>query len=228
MNKVLAMYPERVPSLLKMAQLKFILKDFDGSVLTVNEAIRLDPQNADAYFMLGMNFKALGDSKRAINAYQTSVELNSGLTDAWIILGEMHEGQDDGKALRYYENAILSNAKSMQALHAKAYFLQNHGNIPGAQQIYKQIIATDSSYADAYLNAGLLYLEADSLEMAYQNFTKMTAIAPRNHMAYYLRGKVAEKKKDVKSAQKDYETALNLKNNDKNVMDALNSLKKRG
>lgn len=223
--KVLAIYPERIPSLLKMAELKHILEDYDGSILTVNEIVKLDPQNAEAYFMLGMNFRALGDKERAINAFQTAVEMNSGLTDAWIILGEMHEEKKDPKALKYYESAIISNPQSMQAWHAKAFYLQNHGDIPQAQLIYRKIITTDKSYSDAYLNSGLLYMEMDSLDRAYEQFDLLTAVTPSNYMGFYMRGIVLEKKGKKTEALRDYESAHHLNKDDKKIQQALESLK---
>jgi tetratricopeptide (TPR) repeat protein len=107
--QVLQMYPERVPTLLKLAEFKHIVEDYDGSILTLNEVVRLDPQNAESYFMLGMNFRALGDRERAINSFQTAVENDSQLTDAWLILGDLYEEKKDPKALKYFESAILSN-----------------------------------------------------------------------------------------------------------------------
>jgi len=225
MLKVLTIYPERVPSLLKLAELKYILEDYDGSILTLNELVRLDPQNAEGYFMLGMNFRSLGDKTRAVNAYQTAVEMDSGLTDAWIILGEMYEEKKDPKALKYYESAIISNQNSMQAIHAKAFYLQNHGDIPGAQKLYRDIIIKNKSYSDAYLNSGLLYLEADSISKAFEQFNLLTGIAPSNYMGYYMRGVVNEKMGKKEDALKDYESAYNLNKEDKRVWEALQSLK---
>jgi len=227
LNRVLVIYPERIPSLLKIAELKFILEDYDGSILTVNEIIRLDSQNDEAYFMLGMNFKSLGDIPRAINAFQTAVEMNSNLTDAWIILGELHEGKKDPLALKYYESAVLSNPASMQALHAKAFYLQNHGDIQGALNIYRSIIITDKTYEDAYLNAGLLYLEVDSLDKAFEQFNILAGIAPTNPMGFYLRGISNEKKGKLKDALRDYESALNLNRNDEKVLKAIEDVKRK-
>lgn len=227
MAKVLALYPERVPSLLKMAELKYILEDYDGSIMTVNEIVRIDPQNAEGYFMLGMNFRALNDKERAINAYQTAVEMKSDLTDAWIILGELYEEKNDPKALKYYESAILSNPNSMQAVHAKAFYLQNHGKIPEAQKLYRQIITTDKSYSDAYLNSGLLYLETDSIDRAYEQFDLLTGIAPTNYMGFYMRGIVNEKKGKYKESLSDYESAYNLNKQDIKVQQAIESIKKK-
>lgn len=225
MNKVLSIYPERIPSLLKMAELKYILEDYDGSILTLNEIIRLDQNNAEAYFMLGNNFRALSDSERAKNAYQTAVEMDSKLTDAWISLGELYEEKKDPKALTYYESAILSNPASMQALHAKAYYLQNHGKINEAKEIYRQIILTDRTYTDAYLNSGLLYMEQDSFDRAYEQFDLMASVSPTNYQGFYYRGIVNNLMGNKEKAILDLESALRLNPKDKKTEEALNTLK---
>ncbi|MBC7884618.1 MAG: tetratricopeptide repeat protein [Saprospiraceae bacterium] len=227
MLKVLTLYPERVPSLLKMAELKYILEDYDSSILTVNEVVRIDPSNAEAFFMLGLNFRAIGDKERAISSFQTAVEMNSTLTDAWIILGEMYEEKKDPRALKYFESAIFSNPKSMQALHSKAFYLQNHGNIPGALEIYRTINLSDKTYMDAYLNAGLLYLELDSIDRAFEQFDIMTGMAPTNYMGFYMRGIVNEKKGKKEDALRDYESASHLNKDDKKVQDAIASIKSK-
>jgi tetratricopeptide (TPR) repeat protein len=172
MNKVLSIYPERIPSLLKMAELKHILKDFDGSIITINEILRLDPQNAEGYFMLGMNFRAIGDKDRAINAYQTAVEMDSGMTDAWIILGEMYEEKKDAKALQYYESAILSNPRIHASAARKSILFAKSWKDTFRPKIYiSKSFLKITSYSDAYLNSGLLlYMESDSLDKAFEQF----------------------------------------------------------
>ncbi len=225
MLKVLGLYPERVPSLLKMAELKYILEDYDGSILTINEVVRLDPQNAEGYFMLGMNMKAINEMERAINAFQTAVEMDSKLTDAWISLGELYENKKDPKALSYFESAVLSDPSSKQALHAKAFYLQNHGRLPEAKQIYRDIVLIDKNYPDAYLNLGLLYLDQDSIKLAHEQFDLLTGVSPTNYMGYYMRGVTNEKSGNKEAALKDYESAYHLNNQDKRVSDALSALK---
>ena len=87
------MHPDRIPSLLKLIELRYIIEDYDESILTINEIIKLDPLNAEAFFMLGVNFKALNDILRATNVFQRAVELDTKMTDAWITLGEIYESK---------------------------------------------------------------------------------------------------------------------------------------
>jgi tetratricopeptide (TPR) repeat protein len=226
MFRVLNLYPERVPSLLKTAEIQYILEKYDESILTINEAVKVDPQNAECYFMLGVNFRELNDLPRAINSFQTAVEMDSKLTDAWLMLGEIMENKKDKKALKYYESAVLSNPEMPEAKHALAYYLQNHDNIPKALELYREIIITHKDYVDAYVNSGVLYQELDSLDRAYEQFNIVTGIAPQNARGFYLRGLVQKKRGKKQEALKDLQTAANLDSNDPNIQKALQSLQK--
>jgi len=105
--------PDRIPTLLKLSEFQHILKDYQSSISTINEVIRLQSFNAEAFFMLGMNFRELGDLKKAKSSFQRSVELDADLTDGWIILGNIHEAEKDPLAKEYYDNAIRSNPKRL-------------------------------------------------------------------------------------------------------------------
>lgn len=238
--KVLKMYPDRVPTLLKLAELKYIIEDYDGSILLLNDALKNDNQNAEVFYMLGVNFKGLSAKaiaqkemkmakdmeSRAINAFQTAAEMDSKLSDAWIAIGEIYEAKKDPKALKYYESAILSNPEYMTAYHAKAFYLQNNKRIPEAKTIYRSMVVKDPSYMEAYLNLGYLYMDEDSLDLAFEQFNAMAGVEPTNHMGFYMRGLINEKKGKLEEASKDYQSAHNLKSDDKKVEEALNRLKK--
>jgi len=210
MFRVLSIYPERVPSLLKTAEVQYILEKYDESILTINEAIKVDPHNAECFFMLGVNFRALKDIPRAVNSFQTAVEMDSKLTDAWLMLGEIMESKKDPKALQYFESAVLSDPSSPHAKHALAFYLQNNKNIPRALELYRSIIVEHKDYIDAYLNSGILYMEMDSLDRAYEQFNLITGVSPQNAQGYFFRGKVQKERGNAKAALADFQTANNL------------------
>ena len=75
---------------------------------TIDNILKLDPQNAEAYFMFGMNFKEQEDLERSINSFQTAVEFDPDLVDAWINLGALHAQLGNEIAIKYFDNAIPS------------------------------------------------------------------------------------------------------------------------
>ncbi len=210
MEKVVSLHPKRVPSLLKLAEFQYILKKYDKSIYTCNEVLGVDRTEPEAFFMLGMNFRAMGDIERAKNSFQTAVEFDPQLIDGWLLLGTIYESENDPKALTYYERAVLMDPESVEALHAKAYYLQNHGNIPEAISIYRSINELDPQYTDAYLNTGLLFMEQDSARQAREYFNLYVKKELTNPLGYYYRGISNEALGDLKNAKLDYEQALRL------------------
>lgn len=211
LEQVLQKQPDRIPSLLKLSEFQHILKDYNGSISTINEVIRLQSFNAEAFFMLGMNFRELIQPDKAKASFQRAVELDADLTDGWIILGNLYEAEQDPLASNYYDNAIRSNPQSIEALHSKAFYLQNHDDVSGAISLYRQINGLDSQYEDAYLNTGILYLSIDSLAQAKEHFVILSQINPANPFAHYYHGLTEEYLGNSAAAKDLYETAIRLK-----------------
>lgn len=210
MDKVTKMYPSRIPSLLKYAEFQYILKQYDNSVGTINYLLSHDNLNAQGFFMLGMNFHAKGDIERAKMALQTAVENDPDIIDAWILLGELHESSEPELAETYYKNAIQVSQDSPEARHSLAYFYQNSNRIDEAIALYRQIHMDNPDYMAAYMNAGILYMELDSLDKAYEQFDIIVARKVDNPQGYYLRSQVELLRGDFKKALADVNTSLRL------------------
>ena len=210
MKRAAELYPERTPTLLKLSEFQLILKRHEESMRTIDQVLRIDPQNPDAYLMFGMNFKELGDTIRAINSFQKSVEYDSDMIDSWINLGQLHAAIGSGMAERFFDNAIMIAPQNVEALHAKADYLQDQGDLTGAIELYKQIVMTDRQYEEAYFNSGLLYLDLDSLARAEQQFDLAIQVNPTFTSAYYYRGVAAELQGNLAQAKADYEQTLRL------------------
>lgn len=224
LNKCLLQFPGRVPTLLKLSEFYFILKQTDQSLSTLNYIIKDHPQNAEAFYMLGMNFKEMKDDTRAINSFQRAVELDASLSDGWIILGELHAQRDDPAALSYYKNGKMANPKSLAARHALAYYLQDHNQEEKAIAEYEELIHLDKNYGSAYLNMGILLLEKDSVQKAHNQFRILTEIEPTNAVAHFYTGITYEYMGDTLKARMSYENAINLDPNYKNAKTQIEKL----
>ena len=226
LQDILKTEPNRIPTLLKLSEFQHILKDYQSSISTVNEIIRLQSFNAEAFFMLGMNFREIGELDKARSSFQRAVELDADLTDAWIILGNIYEADKNPIAKEYYDNAIRSNSESIEALHSKAFYLQNNQDVLGAIQLYRQINSLNPQYEDAYLNTGILYLSIDSLLQAKEHFKILSQINPANPFAFYYHGLTEEYLGNTESAQRMYKTAIRLKPDYGKAKEALTLLQK--
>ncbi len=217
-------FPERIPTLLKLAETQLILKLNESSLFTVAQIFTLEPDNPEGHFMKGMNFRALGEIDKAINAFQKVTELDPEIIDAWLIAGDLLDSKGNELALDYYEAAINVDPKNTGAWHSKAFYLQNHGKDNEAIAIYKKINLIDKNYLDAYLNAGILYTTMDSLDQAMEQFNIMASMKPQNHLPYYYRGLIYEAQGNISAARTELQNCLNLKSDFVKAKQALNNL----
>ncbi len=210
MERAAELYPERIPTLLKLSEFQLIIKQYEASMRTVDRVLKIAPQNEEAYFMFGMNFKETGDTARAINSFQEAVELNPDLIDAWINLGQLHAGLGNSIAGRYFNTALEIAPRNLQALHAKAIYLTDQDKLQEAIELYRRINTIDPQYEEAYYNSGLLYMELDSVQKARQHFDLAIKAFPLHIRAYFYRGYAAELMGNSSQAREDYEQALRL------------------
>ncbi len=224
MESAAGLFPERIPTLLKLSETQHILKQYESSLFTIAKILTLNSQEAEAYFMMGLNFRSIDELDKAINAFQTATELNPELLDAWLILGKLFEDKQNPMALKYYEAAININPENPSTWHSKAFYLQNNGQLSEAINIYKQINNIDKYYLDAYLNAGILYMELDSFEQARDQFNIMAQLERQNFIAYYYRGLAFEALGQLDKAKEDYQNSINLNSKFSKARGALNKL----
>lgn len=224
MEKCAELFPERIPTLLKLSETQLILKQYDASLATCSDILELNPLNAEAYFMMGMNLRSVGDIPRAKNAFRKATEIDPELTDAWVILGQMFEDEGNPKAIDYYDAAINVDRDNPVPWHSKAYYLQNNGRIEEALEIYRRINIIDKDYLDAYLNSGILYMSMDSFEQARSQFDIMSRIKPQSYIAYYYRGLANASLGNKEQAREDYRTTLRLNSAFERAATALENL----
>jgi tetratricopeptide (TPR) repeat protein len=222
MEKVTKLYPNRIPSLLKYAEFQHILRQSQAAILTCNEIIRQDPQNAEAYFMLGSILKDMNEVERAANSFQTATEMDANLTDAWIALGNIYADKKDNKAIQYYQNAIDVDSSNSTAKHSLAFYYQEINQVDKALMIYDEIIVSDPSYKDAYFNSGVLLLGKNQQDKALEKFNILVGIDPQDWNAYYYKAMINYQKGNIKAALADVKNSIKL--NPKNEL-ALKLLK---
>jgi tetratricopeptide (TPR) repeat protein len=211
MEKAGTRFSDRVPTLLKLAEFQLIVKQHVPALTTLERIKIREPLNPEMFFMFGNVFSDMGKKDQAMIAYQSAVENDPSLVDAWIKLADLLAGKGSPQAAKYYDNAIKADSASVEALHAKAFYLSNKKNdLKGAIAIYKKINTINPQYSEGYYNLGLIYLDMDSVQQAYKSFDLAVKFAPEFAEGYYHRGLAAEMKGDKAQAKADYENVLRI------------------
>jgi tetratricopeptide (TPR) repeat protein len=225
MQRVTGLYPDSIPSKLKLSEFQLILKQYDGAFQTLADIMKIRPGDPEALFMLGMVYRDQGKTAEAIGAFQSAVERNPDMAEAWVILGDLMDRTHNPLAGQYFDNAIRVDPKNVAAWHAKAYYLQNNDKIDEALEIYRHIHELDPQYPEAYLNSAILMLYRDSLDAAMQELTILQQIDPTNPAAWFYTGKAHQFKGEKEKAKAAFEQALRLDDGYDQARDALQELK---
>ena len=212
MEKAGEIFPKRIPTLLKMAEFQLILQQYDRALYSLERIRVIEPSNSEMFFMFGNVFQEMGRLQEAKGAFQSAIEQNPDLVDAYVKLGQLFIDEKNPIAERYLDNALRIAPEDIGALHAKANYLsQIKNDLPGAIANFKKINIINPQFEEGYYNLGLLYLDADSLDKAYQSFDFAIKMHPTYAESYFFRGMASKMKGDKDAARKDFQQALRLK-----------------
>ncbi len=219
-------FPNSIKTLLKLAEDHLILTDNGSAMIAVDKILKLDNQNAEGFFMMGMIYRSMNEKEKAINSFQTAIEIEPELHDAWILIGQLYEDLGNKVALNYFEQAIKLDTTNINAWHSKAFYLQNNDRIPEALELYRKINIKDRQFEEAYLNAGILYLSMDSIDAAYEQFNILVNISPASYLGFYYRGITNELKGNISLATEDYSISQKINPTFEKAKKALQVIKK--
>lgn len=222
LSEAMRNFPDHLPTLLKSAELHLILKQHMQALSVLDRLFVRDPQNVEAWYLSGHVFYELGDTGKAVNSYQRSVDLDPNFFKGWKRMGDLLTEMKLNKAIDYYNNALRLDSLDPALFHDKAYALKSLGREQEAFDLFRFICQSFPSYEPAYYNMGILLAERDSTEQAIEHFSICIRLAPTEPSSYVQRGKALLKLKKTKEAKEDFETALKI---DPDNIDAANALK---
>jgi tetratricopeptide (TPR) repeat protein len=122
----------------------------------------------------------------------------------------LHASINGALAEQFFDNAIEVDSAGTLALQAKAEYRWDQQDRDGALALYREAALKDPLNPSSYYNAGLVYLELDSLTKAQEYFNIAIQNNPAYINAYYYRGYATEGLGQVDRARQDYEQVLRL------------------
>ncbi len=203
-------FPERMGTLLKLAEYQYLLQRYEDALATLDRAARLDSNDGEVFFMIGQVLSESGDTVRAINAYQRASELDPELLDAWLSLGVLYEARGSSRADRYFNTAVAIDRDNALPYRMRADYYTRQNRLEEAVQAYDEAIERDPRMYEAFFNSGLVYIDMDSLAEAIAQFDRTIAINPSYVAAHYYRGVASELQGNLEQARRSYQQALNI------------------
>ena len=221
----LTVSPGNNATLIKLAKLNLILKDYPRTFEFVKKAIDADPVNPQAYFIRGIALLEKGDTNRAVGDLMKAVDQDQEYYDAYMTLGDLFSLRDDPMTASYYLNAIKVNPQSKEALYRLGMYYQENGQFDKAIQTYATLQKFHPDFRNAPYNTGYIYLVYKlDFNKSIEYFNEAIKIDPEYFEAWYNLGYANELLGKYAEAEKDYHQSLKIEVNYPKAVDGLNRL----
>lgn len=186
------------------------MRDFQGAVEYINEALRLSP-NPVFYYSQGVAYQELGLLEQAEQSYLNALKRRAKYPEALYNLGNLKRAQKNNKeAVSYFDRALAQKPAYTEAHYNKGNALKEMGEYAGAVQSFDQAIALNQSYAQAYLNKGMACKELGQFELALNCYNDALRANPNYADAYSNLGILQTELKRWPEAMRSFQEALSL------------------
>jgi tetratricopeptide (TPR) repeat protein len=198
------LYFYRGNSYLFRGQYKRAIEEYD-------QALELNPSDAEAYNNRGLAYSDLGQYERAIQDYDQALDINPQLAEAYINRGTVYHdlGQYE-RAIQDYDQALDINPQLAEAYINRGNAYYYLGQYERAIQDYDQALEINPGYAEAYYNRGTAYSDLGQYERAIENYDQALDINLQLAEAYNNRGLAYSDLGQYERAIENYDQALEI------------------
>jgi tetratricopeptide (TPR) repeat protein len=197
--------------ILRIADLRYLLNDFIGSIADYNRLLAMDKmypriysKRAGSEAMLGQSEEALRDADKALEVDPKDEEAYNSRGLANRLLGRLDEAAND------FSLAILIKEDYSRPYNNRGTVYLAQGQPERAIEDFSKAIELDSHFADAYSNRGAVEHQLGRDEAALKDLDEALRLNPNFADAYQNRGVVKNVLKLFPEALADFDQALKL------------------
>lgn len=190
--------------------------DLTCSVAAFEQALKLDPQSAEAHFDLGLARQTQDRNDAAIREFQLALQYNPGLLPARCALGSALS--DPAAAEAEFRMAIAADARLVCALDGLGHVLLDNGHYDAALDYWRQAVRIEPEAVDLQLalatatykaakarqDDGAPAVEEASVADAIHLFTELLAKHPEMTDAHFTLGNIYANEKRFREAADQY------------------------
>jgi tetratricopeptide (TPR) repeat protein len=183
----------------------------DRVLSDLNEAVRLDPNDALAHGGRGVAWLGRGEHDKAIADFNEAIRLEPreashyfNRADAW------RAKRDFDKAIADYNEIIRRDPQLIPAYFARAVVRGEKGDIDHAIADLDIAIRLNPRWPDAYVARAAGWKSKRELDKAIADLDTAIKLEPKSARAYHERGLIWSEKKELDKAIADYSDAIRL------------------
>jgi tetratricopeptide (TPR) repeat protein len=157
--------------------------NYDGAVQELNEAVRLDPNLAEAYAYRARAY-SVSDNDRALLDAEKAIQLDPRLALGYFARGNAYINKKDyDHAIADYNEAIRLDHKFATAYANRGLAYSNKNDYDRAIADYTEAIKLNPQYTNAYINRGVAYANKNDYDSAIADYEAALKIDPNHSLA---------------------------------------------
>ncbi len=227
LQKAEIIWPNSIEVKEDLAKTHLILKQYTSAREAAQKALEINPFSAKPHLFLGLIEKENQDTATAISHFQSAVQNNADLLDAWVELAKLKMSTDPDEAVPYFESALQIEPDNVHLWHTYATYWQSRDSLARAKECYKLINELDPEYKEAYFNKALILMDQDSFLTAIPVWDQYILKETDQAQGYYYRGISHEMVQNYPAALNDYREARERDPGLEQIEDAIKSMEQK-
>ncbi len=205
---------------LKRASARMALKDFQAAEKDIEMALRLNPENADAFYELARyKYMTLKDKNEAINELNRAIQHDPDEPRYYIQRAnyKAYKAKFDFNGDDLYVSAVrdVTFAITLDPDNFDYYLLRSHLNKARGEPMeaiadYNKMIELDPYRIEAYSERGVIKMQNDKYRSAIQDFTQAIELDPGREEHFRYRGLCRHNIQEFNGAYEDYTKSIQL------------------
>jgi len=167
----------------------YLSRDYSNAINAFTMAIKLNPNNANAYIGRGLAYRILGNQSQVISAFDKAIEIDPKNAEVYAVRGHAYSKLgNQSQAISDFDRAIEIDPKDALTYSSRGSAYSILGNQGQAISDFDKAIEIDPKDALTYSSRGLVYSILGNQRQAISDFDKAIEIDPKNAITYSSRG----------------------------------------
>ena len=181
---------------------------YEESLRKLHEAEKTESASLSIHYLIALDYYRLKDYRRAIERFQSALQLNPKFALAAYYLGvaQLQTGDLDGAAASFLHTLELDSTNFSAAFNLGAVYTRQK-RVDEALQAFQRAIEILPDYAEAHEALGELYLYLKRTDEAVRELERAVAIAPEMRKAHYHLGRAYQALGRTADAQREFDRA---------------------
>lgn len=190
------------------------LAKFDSADYYFNQALEIDPFDAEVHVTMASSFEQRGMIREAITGYGNALKIDPENSIALYNMAVLARSIDPNDAIQQFSAVIESSPGIAGAYEHRALAYFQLAKYDLAYEDYQKAISLDSKDPEKWYNLGLIEEKKGLLTPAYKSFSKALDLGGSKGIMYRNRANILFKMRDYKTAEAEYTLSITYDNTD--------------